>query len=34
MKNENYNCSITANITASDAFKGICKVAAWWSKKH
>ena len=32
MKNENYNCSITANITPEEAFKGICKVTEWWSK--
>ena len=25
MKNENYNCSISANITANEAFKDICK---------
>ena len=32
MKNENYNCSITANITAKEAFNGICRVTEWWSK--
>ena len=32
MKNQDYNCSITANITANDAFKGICNVSAWWGK--
>ena len=32
MKNENYNCSITANITAKEAFNGICRVNEWWSK--
>jgi len=32
MKNENYNCTITANITANEAFNGICKVTEWWSK--
>ena len=30
MKKENYNSSITANITANEAFNGICKVSAWW----
>jgi hypothetical protein len=30
MKNENYNCSITANFTAKEAFNGICKVTEWW----
>lgn len=32
MKNENYSSSITANITAGEAFKGICKPTEWWSK--
>jgi len=32
MKSENYNSSISANITPNEAFKGICNVAAWWGK--
>jgi hypothetical protein len=32
MKNENYNCSITANITAKEAFEKINRVSEWWSK--
>lgn len=32
MKNENYNCSITAKVSAQEAFEGICKVTEWWSK--
>ncbi len=32
MKKQNYHCSITANISAHDAFKNICKVTEWWSK--
>ena len=32
MTNQNYNCNITANITAQQAFNGICKVTEWWSK--
>ncbi len=31
-ENENYTCSITANITANEAFKSISKVTEWWSK--
>ena len=33
MKNENYNCRISAKITANEAFNGIVKVTEWWSKK-
>ncbi len=32
MKNENYNSSITANVTPAEAFNSICKVTEWWSK--
>ena len=32
MKNENYTCSITANITAKEAFDGINQVSKWWIK--
>ncbi len=32
MKNENDNCSISANITANEAFKNISKVTEWRSK--
>jgi hypothetical protein len=32
MKNENYNCSINAKITAEEAFRNICNVTGWWSK--
>ena len=32
MKNENYSCRITANITPNEAFKNISKVTDWRSK--
>ena len=32
MKKQDYNCSITANITAKEAIKGISCVSDWWAK--
>ncbi len=32
MKNENYNCSITANTSAHQAFESINHVNEWWVK--
>ncbi len=32
MKIENYNSSITANVTPREAFKSICNVREWWGK--
>jgi len=33
MEQQNYHCSITANITAKEAFEGINNVSEWWAKK-
>ena len=30
MEKESYTSSITANVTPSEAFNGICKVSEWW----
>src|SRR5579872_2075656 len=32
MRNENYNTSISLNITPDEAYKGICNVSEWWGK--
>jgi len=32
MEKQNYHCSITANISATEAFNKICQVSAWWFK--
>ena len=32
MTQQNYTCSITANITAQEAFKSITRVSDWWSQ--
>lgn len=32
MKQQDYRCSITANITAKEAFESISDVSAWWAK--
>lgn len=32
MKQQNYHCSITANITAKEAFQRITRVSEWWSE--
>jgi len=32
MEQQNYNCSITANINAEEAFKKITRVSEWWSE--
>jgi len=32
MKQQDYNCSITANVTAKEAAKGISRVSEWWAK--
>ena len=31
MNPEHYHCSISANISAKEAFDGITQVAAWWT---
>ena len=31
MKTEDYKTSITANVTAHQAFDGICRVSEWWA---
>jgi len=31
MEKQNYHCSITANISATEAFDKICQVSDWWS---
>jgi len=32
MNSENFTCSITANITAKEAFESITKVNEWWTE--
>jgi hypothetical protein len=32
MNQQNYHCSITANVTAKEAFEGINNVSEWWTK--
>jgi len=32
MKSQDFNCSITANVTAEEAMDAISKVATWWEK--
>jgi hypothetical protein len=32
MNQQNYQCSITANITVEDAIEKINRVSAWWTK--
>lgn len=32
MKNQDYNISITAKVTAEEAFKSINSVSKWWAK--
>jgi hypothetical protein len=32
MKQQDYHCSITANVTAKEAFESISHVSAWWAK--
>lgn len=32
MDQQNYTCSITANITAKEVFTGITRVSEWWSE--
>ena len=31
MKSQDYNCSITANITDEQAFESISHVSEWWA---
>jgi len=31
MNNQNYNCNITANVTAKEAFEAINSVSEWWT---
>ena len=33
MKQQDYQCSITADVTAEEAFEHINHVSAWWAKK-
>jgi hypothetical protein len=33
MKQQDYQCSITADVTAAEAFESISHVSAWWAKK-
>ncbi len=32
MKAENFNCRITANVTAAEAMEAISQVSHWWAK--
>ena len=32
MKNQNFNCSITANVSAEEAIEAISHVSEWWAK--
>lgn len=32
MKNQNYRNTITANVSATEAFDKICRVSEWWTK--
>jgi hypothetical protein len=32
MKNQDFNCSITANVSAEEAMESICHVSDWWAK--
>ena len=32
MKNQDFNCSITANVTAEEAMEAISRVSEWWAK--
>jgi hypothetical protein len=32
MQQQDYHCSITAPVTAEEAFEGISNVRAWWAK--
>jgi hypothetical protein len=32
MKNQDFNCSITANVTADEAMEAISQVSVWWAK--
>jgi hypothetical protein len=32
MKQQDYRCSITADVTVAEAFESISHVSAWWAK--
>ena len=32
MKNQDFNCSITANVSPEEAMKAISQVSVWWAK--
>jgi hypothetical protein len=32
MKNQDFNCSITANVSAEEAMEAISQVSVWWAK--
>ena len=32
MKNQDFNCSITANITAEESMDAVSQVSVWWAK--
>jgi hypothetical protein len=32
MRNQDFNCSITANVAAEEAMEAVSKVAEWWAK--
>ncbi len=32
MDQQNYHCSITANVSAQDAFDSVCRVSDWWGR--
>ena len=32
MENQGITCSFSANVSANEVFKGICKVSEWWVK--
>ena len=32
MKNQDFNCSITANVNADEAMEAISQVSVWWAK--
>jgi len=33
MQQQNYQCSITAPVSAAEAFDGISQVSSWWAKQ-
>jgi hypothetical protein len=34
MTQQNFHCSITADVTAPEAFNNICHVSEWWTKSY